>query len=495
MVTEVWLQYMDSIIEGFVKQNPQLKNKRIKENMSVCLYIIYDMLFKSKQQRDLRTEYFTINYHSLKLWSQMSYNFPKFFRFLLDKKILLRWESEKINPKTNRPYAYYYHSVGAKGVCAQYKLNNTIIKQMENKPEVSIQLTVSEKNDYFYHTVSKAKKKLNWWKNNDVYNDYREPNEYELKVMQRLKKIQVADEYVEGQIEPVFIHGRIYQNGWTNLSKELRETVKLNGKNLVEVFDVRNCYVQFTAAKLEECGQVDQGELKDFCEKAYSGKFYEYLAEGTEYNREEMKQPWMHFLFSSAGTKKRGLASQKKEYEQAYIAKWNVVKNKIKSFPSIYKFLLSYPQIEVEGRKVSKLSVDLQWIENKYVLNGLMRKLEEKGKIVEPISLHDGIYLTENQATEQMKDFMQSCWNKILNKHIRKVEAKDEVKPIPVAMPVKTLVNSERETIRKWLVETNTSAKHMKQFDEDKNMYDLFKIAWEYGTGQIKSTREILGGK
>ena len=173
MVTEVWLQYMDCIVEKFIEQNPQFEsNKRIKENAAVCLYIIYDMLFKSKQQRDLRTEYFTINYHSLKQWSGMGNNFPVFFRFLLDKNVLKRWESEKLNPKTGRPYAYYYHSIGAQGVCAQYKLNDTIINKLLNKPEVSIQLTVSEKNDYFYHTVSKAKKKLDWWKNNDVYGDY-----------------------------------------------------------------------------------------------------------------------------------------------------------------------------------------------------------------------------------------------------------------------------------------------------------------------------------
>ena len=428
MVTEVWLQYMDCIVEQFIKQNPQFEsNKRIKENAAVCLYIIYDMLFKSKQQRDLRTEYFTINYHSLKLWSQMSYNFPLFFRFLLDKNVLKRWESEKLNPKTGRPYAYYYHSIGAQGVCAQYKLNDTIINKLLNKPEVSVQLTVSEKNDYFYHTVSKAKKKLDWWKNNDVYGDYREPNEYELKVMQRLKRIQVAEDLVEGTIEPVFIHGRIYQNGWTNLSKEYRGTVKLNGQQLVEVFDVRNCYVQFTAAKLEESGLVDSVELKDFCDRAYSGKFYQFLAEGTEYDREEMKQPWMHFLFCSAGTKKRGLAAQKKEYEQGYIAKWNVVKEKMKtSYPSIYKFLLSYPQIEIEDRKVSKLSVDLQWIENKYVLNGLMKCLEDKKKINEPISLHDGIYLTKDQATEQVQQFFEGCWKIILNKHVRKTEVKND---------------------------------------------------------------------
>lgn len=502
MVAENWIEYMNCIIDQFIKQNPQLEeNKRIKDNMAVCLYIIYDMLFKSKQQRELRTEYFTINYHSLQNWSQLGNNFPILFRFLLEKNVLKRWESETINPKTNRPYAYFYHSVGAKGVCAQYKLNNRIIEAIENKPEVNIQLTVSEKNDYFFHTVSKAKKKLNWWKKNDLYGDYREPNEYELKIMDRMKHIQVADELVEGQIQPIFIHGRIYQNGWTNLCKEFRGTVKYNGRLMAEAFDVRNCYVQFTAAKLEESGQVDKAELELFCEKAYSGKFYQFLAEGTEYDRNDMKKPWMHYLFSSNGTKKRGIAQQrdyvdgkaKNKFDQDYIARWNVVKNKmLKHFPTIHKFLYSYPQIEVEGRKVSKLSVDLQWIENKYVLNGLMRILEQKGKIVDPIGLHDGIYLTEDQVTEDMKEFLQDCWKTILNKHIRKVSPKPDVKHVPVIIPVKTPLKNEREIIRDWLIKTNTSQEHMKEFDEDSNMYDLFKIAWEHGTGQIKSTREML---
>lgn len=484
-----------------MNENKELEqNKRIRSNTSVSLYILYDLLYKRHVNDDLNLNYFSINYHSLQNWSQMSYNFPKFFRFLLDKNILKRWESQNINPKTGRPFAYYYHSKGVSGISAKYKLNEKIIKSIENQHEVAISLEVSEKNDYFFHTVSKAKKKLNWWKNNDVYNDYREPNEYELKVMDRLKHIQVADELVEGQIEPIFIHGRIYQNGWTNLNKEFRGTVKYKGQLMVEAFDVHNCYVQFTAAKLEESSDIDQAELDLFCEKAYSGKFYQFLAEGTEYDRNDMKKPWMHYLFSSNGTKKRGIASQrefvdgevKNMFEQEYIAKWNVVKNKmINCFPTIHKFLYSYPQIEVEGRKVSKLSVDLQWIENKYVLNGLVKMLEQKGKIKEPITLHDGVYLTSEQVTEEMKQFLETCWNTILNKHIRKDESKQVSTPIIVQNVVKTELKSEREQIRNWLVETNTSKKHMKQFDEDSNLYDLYKIAWEYGTRQIKSTRDI----
>lgn len=495
-----WLKISSKLIDEFVQVN-QIKKKHIKQNLDVCMYIVYDLLYKRHSSEEIRLNSYSINYHSLQNWSQMSYDFPKFFRFLLDKHVIERWQSQTINPKTGKPFAYCYHSKGVVGTCAQYKFNSDILNAIENNAEVSIILKVSQKNDFFYHTISKAKKKLIWWKNNDVYGDYREPNEYEWKIMQRFKQLEVEDELVEGSIEPVFIHGRIYQNGWTNLCKEFRKTVKYKGQLMDELFDVRNCYVQFTAAKLEECGQVNETELKEFCDLAYSGQFYQFLAEDTKFDRNDMKQPWMHYLFSNNGTKKKGIEQQKlfvdgvakKKYDDEYIEKWNIVKNKmLEHFPSIHKYLYSYQQVEVEGRKKSRLSVDLQWIENKYVLNCLMKRLEEKGKIIEPISLHDGIYLTEEQVTKELRDFVQECWKAILNKYIRKVEVKDEVKPtVVVAQPV----NSEREQIRNWLVETDTSKKHMKQFDEDSNLYDLYKIAWEYGTGQIKSTREILGGK
>ena len=90
-----------------------------------------------------------------------------------------------------------------------------------------------------------------------------------------------------------------------------------------------------------------------------------------------------------------------------------------------------------------------------------------------------------------MKKYFEQCWKTILNRHIRKTTVQAEVKQVPVVQPVKTPVQSERETIRKWLTETNTSKEHMKQFDEEEKYYDLFKIAYEYGTGKIKSTREM----
>lgn len=428
-VSQRWLAITSRLVDSFVEQNKQLQNnKRIKNNLDVCLYIIYDLLYKKHFDRNIDLEYFSLNYHNLQNWSQLGNNFPKFFRFLLDRHIIERWQSETINPRTNRPYAYCFHSKGVVGTCAKYKLNTKLIRCMQNTPETTIYLDVSQKNDYFYHVVPKYKKKLNWWKKNDVYGDYREPNQYQLQVMQRLKHIQVSGEYVEGQIEPVFIHGRIYQNGWTNLSKEYRGTVKYKGVELEEVFDVPNCYVQFLATNLQNDEAVSWQDKKLFCYYAYTGQFYNHLTEGTEYTKEDIKPIWMHFLFCSSGTKKRGLSGQrmfedgqvKQMFDLEYIAKFNLIKNKMKKqFPAIYNYLISYPQIEFDERKVSKLSVDLQWRENQKVLNLLMKGLEEKGVLVEPIPLHDGIYVTKEQVTEQLKEKIKTVWNRIINKQYR----------------------------------------------------------------------------
>lgn len=428
-ISEKWLKITDKIIDDYVNQNVELQsNKRIKSNLVLCLYIIYDLLYKKHFDRNIELEHFPLNYHNLQNWSQLGNNFSKFFRYLLDRHLIERWQSQNLNPKTNKPYAYYFHSKGIIGSSAKYKFNTKIIRSMQNDVEVTLNLDVSEKNDYFYHVVPKYKKKLNWWKKNDVYGDYREPNEYELKVMERLKHIQVPGQYVEGQIEPVFIHGRIYQNGWTNLSKEYRTTVKYKGVELEEVFDVPNCYVQFLATNVEKDLGFENEDVKTFCYYAYRGQFYKHLIEGTEYTKEEIKPIWMHFLFCSSGTKKRGLSAQKtfedgevkQVYDLDYMAKFNLIKNKMKSeFPTVYKYLINYEQIKFGDRKVNKLSVDLQWRENQKVLNLLMKGLEEKGILIEPIPLHDGIYVTNDQPVKQLKDKIELVWNRIINKHFR----------------------------------------------------------------------------
>ena len=153
-VSQRWLSITSRLVDSFVEQNKQLQNnKRIKNNLDVCLYIIYDLLYKKHFDRNIDLEYFSLNYHSLQQWSQLSYNFPKFFRFLLDRHIIERWQSETINPRTNRPYAYCFHSKGVVGTCAKYKLNTKLIRCMQNTPETTIYLDVSQKNDYFYHVV------------------------------------------------------------------------------------------------------------------------------------------------------------------------------------------------------------------------------------------------------------------------------------------------------------------------------------------------------
>lgn len=475
-VKKSWNAISQKLIEQYSSQHEVKKS--FKTNATVSLYTFYSICFGMNVQKAVRKESFGINYRALQKWSMMGNQFYSFFKFLLDKRIILRWQSEKINPKTNRAYSVWSHK---DGVNSQYRINPAIINVLVDDEDITLNLFISQKNSFFFSTGQSYQNKLKQWRYKDDYKDYREPNEYQIKVMNRLKNLT-------GRINPTFVHGRIYSNDWTNLSKEERKLVKYNEKQIDEVFDIHNCFIQLLANKLNESGKIDQNELKMFSQLAYSGKFYQYIVKDSVYSRDDIKQKVMHFIFSNNWTKRHTIANQKKfvdgvatkRFDQNYIKQWELVKHVFKqNFPSIFSYMTEYEEVQIEGRKKSKLSVDLQWMENKYMLNGLMKNLQQKGLIKEPISLHDAIYLTKEQVTTEIKELIEEQWLKLVghNKLPRK--------------RVKTKANSEKDVLRNWLVETNTSKAQMKWFEEDKDMYGLFKIAQEYGTGKIKSTRNI----
>lgn len=466
IVKKNWNNICQKIIDNYSSQH--LVTKSFRTNATITLYIIYDILFKMNKQKTKQNSYAGINYHALYKWSMMGNEFSSFFKYLLSTHIIQRWQSEKINPKTNRPYAVWSHK---DGVNSQYRINPAIVEKLIDDSIISFTLNISQKNKFFFPVEETLKKGLNKWKHKDDYNDFREPNQYQLLVMNRLKNLT-------GRINPTFVHGRIYSNDWTNLSKEDRKQVKFNGKEIEEVFDIHNCFIQLLTNKLNQSGVIDSKELKAFSDLAYSGKFYQSIIEGSTYTRDDIKQKVMHFIFSNNWTKRHTIANQKKfvngvatlRFDQEYIRQWQMVKETFKkNYPSIFNYMTSYEEIKIDGRKKSKLSVDLQWMENKYMLNGLMKSLQERGIIKEPISLHDAIYLTKDQVTTEIKELIEEQWLKMVghNKTPRKA--------------VKTKLNGERETIREWLVKTNTTKRMLNWFDNDnEDIYSMFKLAYEY---------------
>ena len=249
-----------------------------------------------------------------------------------------------------------------------------------------------------------------------VYEDRVELNNWEKTISNRLAKITVDISalyqhqgndlkklYWIGRLmkstpdKPVtFSHGRLYRNPyWHCLPKEYRQYCLYDKKEkILEGFDVKNCFATLTLKLLE--GNVSNEEYKRFKRTVKTGIYEDIAAQTIEYDRNDMKQPFCHWLFSNAKTKKFPVNQ-----------KFTIVRNYFKEeFPEIYNYLLTYPEVDVieNGKKVkkSKLSVDCQWIENELVLNTLAKWTEEKFN-VEVITLHDSICVKEN-------DFLKVNW-------------------------------------------------------------------------------------
>lgn len=261
-----------------------------------------------------------------------------------------------------------------------------------------------------------------------IYQDRTEMNEYEKTLSERLKKITVDLKklnsyqgndfkklYWLGRImnsknneEVKFSHGRLYRNPyWHCLPKEFRHCCLYENKfNILEGFDVKNCFATLLLKVID--GNVSDQEYKKYKRIVRTG-IYEDIAEmTTKYDRNDIKQPFCHWLFSNNKTKKLPINE-----------KFTIVRNYFKNeFPEIYDLVSNYEEIEVEENgkniKKSKLSVDCQWIENELVLNTLCKWTEEKFN-VEVWTLHDAICCKEDDFTKIDWCKVKEMWYNIMN--------------------------------------------------------------------------------
>ena len=132
-----WNAICQKIIDDYSSQHTVTKGFRT--NATITLYIIYNICFSKNIKKASRRDYFGLNYRSLQKWSMMGNNFCQFFKYLLNKHLLQRWQSNKINPKTERPYAVWSHK---DGVNSQYRINPEIIKVLVNDKDISIDLSI-----------------------------------------------------------------------------------------------------------------------------------------------------------------------------------------------------------------------------------------------------------------------------------------------------------------------------------------------------------------
>lgn len=317
---------------------------------------------------------------------------------------------------------------------------------------------------------------------------------------------------------------RLY-SAFTNTPKSWRRFVRTKeGNSIKELFDIPSSIINILpiVCRIEllknECTKEqyekfldEEKMLNSQLEKRYDKvnpvHIYEIIGNGI-WSKQQIKDSVMTVFFSNNKSFENIANIEKTVKGKIKNTSANAVRMWLKNnYPIMFDIVSHFEQKYDKSAKGYKKFKSQFWKAFQSIETEIMCELNvrvEKKFGLKVYNLHDGCFMDALYSTEtsdEMVEFCRSQFNflkqgmnmKIDEKYCSEKPVKSPVvveKPVVVQQAMKP-VNNERETIRKWLVETNTSKEQLKEFDEDKNMYDLFKIAYEYGTGQIKSTRDM----
>lgn len=212
-----------------------------------------------------------------------------------------------------------------------------------------------------------------------------------------------------------FSHGRLYFMPFTHLKKYYRKYLTLNGKNIDEVFDIPNCHSVMSLvffAKSEYRNERELAELKKIL--IYGSSIYNWIMDQLgiedigEVRDEIVKPNYNHWMFMPRYGKKKATGLLKQ-----------IDKLIKKHFPNYYQFLYNQKEIEVEefGKKVKKceLPVKSEWLQNELVMNGLFNLVKDKDAVV----LHDAIWMTKDQCSDELKVILKEQFNNLIEQKIK----------------------------------------------------------------------------
>lgn len=201
--------------------------------------------------------------------------------------------------------------------------------------------------------------------------------------------------------------GREYYDGLSNLKKELRSCILVNGQPMLELdmpsshpnwlaFTLNNYKTLIAESWFEKIIQKDRkkwifdkpgiakDELKKFTKLVVSQKFYDRIAKETNQTREAVKTG-IQKVFNSP------------YYKDTPVANWFQ-----KNFPTLYAFIK-----KVNGKDTKPLAHILMSVESQLLIKGVRDKLDQHSATV---SMHDGYLIT----TEDQMELAQETLKKLL---------------------------------------------------------------------------------
>ena len=225
-------------------------------------------------------------------------------------------------------------------------------------------------------------------------------------------------------VKPWNKHTSAYKNenrifSWFhNLHGDDRLLFTINGSYLHEAFDVPACNFCILAKLLEQ-SDVDISELKKFQHITRYEYIYKNIIEyaGVEFtdrNKKEIKRSCQHWLNIRKCRKRQGGKTDKFFNFVDYYFRDN--------FPTIYAALLNwreekYTNKQGKNKKIKMLWWDFQKVEFDIISNKMCNYLFKKYQVT-PITVHDALYLTDNDEKKVTEEIEDIFWNLIDYKFI-----------------------------------------------------------------------------
>ena len=205
---------------------------------------------------------------------------------------------------------------------------------------------------------------------------------------------------------------RIY-SFFHSLKSSERKWCKINNSSLKEVFDVSCCNLAIIGKMLEE-KDVDSSELWLFQNIVRFGYFYneiaDYLNMDLIKNKKEIKssvQRWLNIRDSQA---------YKGKFFDNYFEKIDEFFTVF--FPSIRQILKAWREGENRGKVSKMLWEDFQKMEFEIITDKICTYLN-KTYGVYPLSVHDAVYLSEEDCQKVKEDISEIFWSMLDLKFIK----------------------------------------------------------------------------
>lgn len=206
-----------------------------------------------------------------------------------------------------------------------------------------------------------------------------------------------------------FSYGRIYFPIFTSIDKKFRYLFHRK-----QVFDAPTCFTTLNIVQYSQSKYRDEKTLKDLIELR-DNDIYLYFGHRVGKGREAMKPLMNKWYFATKGGRE-GLKKLMKEIE--YIDQ--IMEEDYSTF---YKFITNSVDEDTKKGKKNTLSILNQWTENGLVLNNLYKNLTSNSKV----TVHDAIYVDEDEWSEQLEKQLKNEWNVIFNNEI-KIKSEQDLK-------------------------------------------------------------------